>query len=283
MKFVISAEIVVNPAWRVSAGESSKEVEVQKNRIRREKETLYEALQDIASNPKEPWDLEMDYDDSLTPVISIEQPPDADAAAESPVPPERVVVGLRETEKGAAVAALDSEASSSSQAGNPSSTNNSGLAAQPDFELLSVLLKNPELVFALMNGQAGSLTSEDTVRLLDLIKANGVASLGTLNGMGRKAEEKVEVSLPSPTPSSNPVRVPVRDLMLTLQHFVRNYIQFSSFLESNSLFKISYEKSLKCGKPKTLAPLWNCLPTFFGPLNSTVILEMLATVELLES
>ncbi|RVX20545.1 Homeobox protein LUMINIDEPENDENS [Vitis vinifera] len=166
-------EIRFNPAWRVGTGESSKEVEVQKNRIRREKETVYEALQDIPPNPKEPWDLEMDYDDSLTPVIPIEQPPDADSAAESPIPPEPVV--------------------------GP---------ALPDFELLSVLLKNPELVFALMNGQAGSLSSEDTVRLLDMIKANGVGSLGTLNGLGRKAEEKVEVSLPSPTPSSNPVPVP---------------------------------------------------------------------------
>lgn len=198
-------EIRFNPAWRVGTGESSKEVEVQKNRIRREKETVYEALQDIPPNPKEPWDLEMDYDDSLTPVIPIEQPPDADSAAESPIPPEPVV-GPGETEK-SAVAVVAPEPSSSSHAGNATSSNISS-AALPDFELLSVLLKNPELVFALMNGQAGSLSSEDTVRLLDMIKANGVGSLGTLNGLGRKAEEKVEVSLPSPTPSSNPVPVP---------------------------------------------------------------------------
>lgn len=209
-------------------GESSKEVEVQKNRIRREKETVYEALQDIPSNPKEPWDLEMDYDDSLTPVIPIEQPPDADSAAESPVPPEPVA-GWGETERNT-VAVVASERSSSLLPGNGNASSNSnvGSAALPDFELLSVLLKNPELVFALMNGQAGSLSSEDTVRLLDMIKANGVGSLGTLNGLDRKAEEKVEVSLPSPTPSSNPVPVPVRDLMLILQHLSK-IIYNSSF------------------------------------------------------
>ena len=215
-------------------GESSKEVEVQKNRIRREKETVYEAIQDIPSNPKEPWDIEMDYDDSLTPLIPIEQPPDAATDSATPVVPPEPVVSPVETERDA-VAAASEPSSSSSHApsgGNTSSSRNGSSSALPDFELLSVLLKNPELVFALMNGQAGGLSSEDTVRLLDMIKANGVGST-TMNGLGRKAEEKVEVSLPSPTPSSNPVPVPlpvpvpVRDLMLTLQHyFVRYYIQF---------------------------------------------------------
>ncbi|PQQ03046.1 homeobox protein LUMINIDEPENDENS isoform X2 [Prunus yedoensis var. nudiflora] len=71
-------EIKLDPEWRVGGGENGKEIEVQRNRNRREKETIYQRVQEIPSNPKEPWDIEMDYDDSLTPEIPIEQPPDAD-------------------------------------------------------------------------------------------------------------------------------------------------------------------------------------------------------------
>jgi hypothetical protein len=69
-----------NDLWSVGASENSKEVEFQKNRNRREKETIYQTVQEIPSNPKEPWDIEMDYDDTLTPEIPTEQLPDADAA-----------------------------------------------------------------------------------------------------------------------------------------------------------------------------------------------------------
>lgn len=118
----------------------------------------------------------MDYDDTLTPQVPIEQPPDADSL-ETQVATNQVV---------------NSAATPSSQV---SST------AEPDLELLAVLLKNPELVFALTSGQAGNLSSEETVTLLDMIKAGGAGLVGSFNS-GR-VEEKVEVSLPSPTPSSN--------------------------------------------------------------------------------
>ena len=75
-----------------------------------------------------------------------------------------------------------------------------GVAAEPDLKLLAVLLKNPALVFALISGQAGNLTSEETVKLLDMIKAGGAGLAGNSNDTGKKLEEKVEVSLPSPTP-----------------------------------------------------------------------------------
>lgn len=182
----------------MGGGEDSKEVEFQKNRNRREKETIYRTVQEIPPNPKEPWDREMDYDDSLTPVISIEQLPDADVVPEMQVPSnENARAGL----------------SSTSQNSNPA-------AAEPDLELLAVLLKNPEIVFALTSGGAGNLSTTDTVRLLDMIKAGGGAAnlvAGNLNGlgvgagMGGRIEGRVEVSLPSPTPSSNPP-VTVRNL-----------------------------------------------------------------------
>ncbi|KAK9281434.1 hypothetical protein L1049_004336 [Liquidambar formosana] len=177
-------EIRINSVWRIGDEANSKEVEVQKNRIRREKETVYRTVQEIPHNPKEPWDIEMDYDDTLTPEIPTEQPPDADNAEKQ--------VSPRECENRAAV----TSAATTSQIGG-------GAAPEPDLELLAVLLKNPELVFALTSGQGGNLSSEETVRLLDMIKTNGVGLLGNLNGVGGKAE-RVEVSLPSPTPSSDP-------------------------------------------------------------------------------
>ncbi|KAI5599342.1 hypothetical protein BDE02_02G189700 [Populus trichocarpa] len=176
-------EIKLSVLWRVGTGENSKEVDVQKNRNRREIETIYQTVQQIPSNPKEPWDLEMDYDDTLTPEIPIEQPPDADVAETQ----------VSHTEH---VNTVVASAPSLPQVGG-------GSATEPDLELLAVLLKNPELVFALTSGQAGNLSSEETVKLLDMIKTGGAGLAGSLNGLGGKVEEKVEVSLPSPTPSSN--------------------------------------------------------------------------------
>ncbi|XP_058200171.1 homeobox protein LUMINIDEPENDENS [Rhododendron vialii] len=188
------AEVRIHDAWSVGTGENSKDVEVQKNRIRREKEIIYRTSQEIPSDPKEPWDREMEYDDSLTPEIPTEQLPDSDGV--------ETVVSPREQ-----------EISNNGVSAAPDSTQNGTRnMAEPDLELLAVLLKNPELVFALTSGQdVGSLSSQETVKLLDIIKANGVAaSLGSLSdglgGSGRNnAEANVPVSLPSPTPSSDPV------------------------------------------------------------------------------
>ncbi|KAJ6674907.1 ZINC FINGER CCCH DOMAIN-CONTAINING PROTEIN 6-RELATED [Salix viminalis] len=180
---ILSAEIKHNDLWRVGTGENGKEVDVQKNRNRREAETIYQAVQGLPSNPKEPWDLEMDYDDTLTPEIPIEHPPDADGS--------EIQVSLTEH-----VNTVVAPAPSVPQVGG-------GSATEPDLELLAVLLENPELVFALTSGQAGNLSSEETVKLFDMIKAGGAGLAGSLNGLGGKVE-KVEVSLPSPTPSSNP-------------------------------------------------------------------------------
>ncbi|XP_054801617.1 homeobox protein LUMINIDEPENDENS [Prosopis cineraria] len=175
------AEMKLNGTWRVGAGENSKEVDVQKSRNRRGVETIYQTIQEIPSNPNEPWDLEMDYDDTLTPTVPIEQLPDVDGA-ETPAPANQ---GIQVT--------------------TPSSSNTNSNVAEPDLELLAVLLKNPELVFALTSGQAASIPSEETVKLLDMIKKGSVPLADNTNGnIGGKAQENVEVSLPSPTPSNDP-------------------------------------------------------------------------------
>ncbi|KAJ8749570.1 hypothetical protein K2173_026219 [Erythroxylum novogranatense] len=174
----VPAEIKLINTWRVGNGENSKEVDFQRNRNRREMETKYRAVSEIPSNPKEPWDLEMDHDDSLTPEIPIEQPPDADSAD--------VQISHNQTENKVVA----------SEPVLPQM----GSGTEPDLELLAVLLKNPELVFALTSGQSGNLSNEDTIKLLDMIKKGGAG----LNGVGGNVEEKVEVSLPSPTPPSKP-------------------------------------------------------------------------------
>ncbi|KAL5561526.1 hypothetical protein UlMin_031273 [Ulmus minor] len=189
-------EMKLDHLWRVGSGENSKEAEVQKNRNRRDKETIYWSNQDIPSNPKEPWDREMDYDDTLTPVIPTEQLPEADGGETQVAPNQSTNNIVTQIDPSPSVSGLVSLASVTSQTGNTS-------AAEPDLELLAVLLKNPELVFALTSSQAANLPSEQTVKLLDMIKAGGAGIASSFNGSKEQAEEKVEVSLPSPTPSSN--------------------------------------------------------------------------------
>ena len=181
LTFFLCAEMKHNDLWRVGGGENSKEAGFQNIRNSREKETFYQTILDIPSNPKEPWDLEMDYDDSLTPEVLTEQLPDNESSE-------------TEVRNHVVDAAVPSEVISS-QDPKPN-------ADEPDLELLAVLLKNPELVYALTSSQAGNLPAEETVKLLDMIKASGASNLGSVNRM-EKAVEKVEVSLPSPTPSSN--------------------------------------------------------------------------------
>lgn len=185
----LSAEVELKHTWRVCAGENSKEVDGQRNRNRREKETVYHKIQEIPPNPKEPWDLEMDYDDTLTPVIPAEQLPEGEGMETQIAPNHGASNGLTANQR-ESVGSV-----STSKVGNLS-------AAEPDLELLAVLLKNPELVFALTSGQASNLSAADTVKLLDMIKAGGGGNASM--GINKQAEEKVEVSLPSPTPPANP-------------------------------------------------------------------------------
>uniref|UniRef100_A0A1J3FNX5 Homeobox protein LUMINIDEPENDENS n=1 Tax=Noccaea caerulescens TaxID=107243 RepID=A0A1J3FNX5_NOCCA len=168
----------LDEAWRVASGGNSKEADVQRNRNRRERETTYQSLQTIPLNPKEPWDREMDYDDSLTPEIPSEQPP------EEIITEPQDSLAERRTTAGAA------------------STSSQTSSSEPDFELLAALLNNPGLVFALTSGKPGNIAGQDMVKLLDVIKTGEQnSSSSSIN----KVEERVEVSLPSPTPSTNPV------------------------------------------------------------------------------
>nr|GEV55062.1 homeobox protein luminidependens [Tanacetum cinerariifolium] len=192
ISWVTPPETNMNAEWSVCSGENSKEVDVQNNRIKREKEVFYNSVLEIPPNPKEPWDREMDYDDSLTPEIpSVQLPDDEDNMVAEPTE-----VAPDGTSKYAAGISTVAENSNKNM-------------PEPDLELLAALLKNPQIVFALTAGEGGNLSSEQMVKLLDAVKANAASggSVGSLvDGLvERKQEQRVEVSLPSPTPSSNHV------------------------------------------------------------------------------
>ncbi|CAL5439946.1 unnamed protein product [Camellia sinensis] len=97
---------------------------------KKKKETIYRTSLEIPHNPKEPWDSEMEYDDTLTPEIPTEQLPDPDGA--------ETVVSLPENEISTVVAEMP--ASSTSQISN-------GSVPEPDLELLAVLRKKPGIGF----------------------------------------------------------------------------------------------------------------------------------------
>ncbi|MQL71969.1 hypothetical protein Taro_004284 [Colocasia esculenta] len=192
------AVMKLNSMWSVGSGENSKDMEVQTARIRREKETFYLTADDIPANPKDPWDVEMDFDDSLTPEIPTEPPPDAEVAdGETSTRPD---VGKDTAEDN----------------GQPATTSapvTAGAPPEPDLELLAVLLKNPDVVFALTSGQGTSLTNAETVALLDVLKRSSGGLPGMLlNGSAAAAAAASQASepptsLPSPTPPSERTRM----------------------------------------------------------------------------
>ncbi|KAL6616659.1 hypothetical protein ACP70R_038929 [Stipagrostis hirtigluma subsp. patula] len=199
----IPPAVWIDPSWSVGAGDNSKELEVQTQRNRREKETFYASQRDIPFNPKDPWDLEMDFDDSLTPEIPIEQQPDADTM-------ETDSVGTAPPNSG--VPAENKQAGSTSSAPVAVAAGANGAVSEPDLELLAVLLKNPQLVFALTSKQGENVPNEQTVALLDTLKRTGlglselVNSLANGNVVSKAPEpetEPIPASLPSPTPPSD--------------------------------------------------------------------------------
>ncbi|XP_010921790.2 homeobox protein LUMINIDEPENDENS [Elaeis guineensis] len=204
--------VILDSTWCVGVGENSKEVEVQMQRNRREKESFYSKPQDIPLDPKEPWDLEMDFDDSLTLEIPIEPSPDADIIEDSSCSPCSGGASNDETPATTSAPPINN--------GNP----------EPDLELLAVLLKNPDLVFALTSGKGKSMTSEEMVVLLDMLKKNGVGLTELMNGAAdgpkEKPKEPEPTSLPSPTPPSDPAaraswksEFPTRNAPVLQPHF----------------------------------------------------------------
>lgn len=213
IKYLVFPEVKINLQWGLCTGENSKEFEVQTQRNRREIETVYYNVTDIPSNPKEPWDVEMDFDDSLTPEIPSEQLPDTDIYAgditdhsQSQLPPEN----------------MDSPSVPHTVNAVPPTSGNGMLG--PDLELLAVLLKNPDLVFALTSGQGAAMDAQ-TIALLDIVKNMGAANNETSTSVGENSskqqlqkQESPATSLPSPTPPSE--RMMVKYFFMIIDDFM---------------------------------------------------------------
>lgn len=196
-------EMKIDHVWRFASGEESKEVEFQSERVKREKETVYLNEESIPSDPKEPWDVELDYDDSLTPEIPIEPivTDDStkvaslgnyerqqlieivnDAKIEGSARLYNHLVGIsnvktcRSMHDRVGTMEVSSCTDSNSDPLRTSLkqvTTSSNGDPVPDLELLAVLLKNPDLVFALTSEQGARFSKAETVALLDLLKATG--------------------------------------------------------------------------------------------------------------
>ncbi|ONM34796.1 luminidependens protein1 [Zea mays] len=192
----IPPAVWIDPSWSVGAGDNSKELEVQTQRNRREKETFYTSQKDVPMNPKDPWDLEMDFDDSLTPEVPIDQVPDVDAMeTESVGAAPSAVAPVKDKQ-------IESASSTSGAVADDEEANT-------DYELLTVLLRNPELVFALTSNKGENMPNEQTIALLDTLKQTGLSLSELVNRLGNGAglpkepepePEPIPASLPSPTP-----------------------------------------------------------------------------------
>lgn len=75
----MSTGVKLDAGWGVAAGDASKEREVQAARVKREEESFYPDLLSIPANPKDLWDEEPSYDDTLTFDIPIEVPQTAES------------------------------------------------------------------------------------------------------------------------------------------------------------------------------------------------------------
>lgn len=185
MGFVYVSEYQPDEHWNVAAGEDSKEREVQSGRVKREEEAYYPELAAVPDDPKDPWEEEPDYDDSLTSQIFVDSEQrkvstevnDLSNISKSPVM--NVVHYGPETSFGSDVSSskMQSSALSSNDGHEPAaevlnkaptmhglelvlqqlSTGGGGGAHDPD--LLALLLRNPQLVSQLTSGQAFTPTS----------------------------------------------------------------------------------------------------------------------------
>ncbi|GLJ46143.1 hypothetical protein SUGI_0972100 [Cryptomeria japonica] len=191
--WVTPPEMRIDPSWRFASGQESKEVEFQSDRVKREKESVYANEMSIPSEPKEPWDIELDYDDSLTLEIPLEPIATEDgaklfsqgnderqqlqeigkdlkiegSASFTECHNQKIYIDVHKT-------VGDVEDSSCRELNSDSWKQvRSNGEPGPDLELLAVLLKNPDLVFALTSEQGARFNKAETVALLDLLKATG--------------------------------------------------------------------------------------------------------------
>ncbi|KAL2607407.1 hypothetical protein R1flu_025980 [Riccia fluitans] len=155
----------LDPQWKVAAGEESKEKDVQSARVKREEEAYYLDFSSIPSDPKDPWEEEPNYDDTLTFEIYLDngqrKPPSGTQIQADQM------TGINMMASGAPPTSFTTETSSTMFDSQdipdpcPSASGLDSLLQQlspsggiaHDPALLSLLLQNPDLVSQLTSGQ----------------------------------------------------------------------------------------------------------------------------------
>jgi hypothetical protein len=172
----------VKTSWGLAAGEESKEMEAQTLRVKREEEAVYPNLTSIPADPKDVWEEEPSYDDSLTPVIPTEIAPATEIEHIEPclntvnIKDENIKVPNTEYNNSANNSSLPTAStvemeSVSKDAPVPSQDENSH-----DPQLLKLLLSNPGLISQLTSLQTNSSNEGSVSALLEFVKEK------TING-----------------------------------------------------------------------------------------------------
>lgn len=190
LPWVVPPVLNLNPTWGVVAGDTSKEQGVQAARVKREEEVVYSDLLFVPDNPRDLWDEEPVYDDTLTPEIPVEV---SEISSSKPSSPNNAVA----VKDAGSNPLTDGTASAGEISGGPSIANTNTFAAAQqlgdaasghDPNLLALLLSNPALVsqLALQQKEGGSLAGlsallglgkmEDLARSADPTHAGGVLS-----------------------------------------------------------------------------------------------------------
>ncbi|KAG6544548.1 hypothetical protein Mapa_013969 [Marchantia paleacea] len=235
IRWRIPAEFHLDPQWNVAAGEDSKEKEMQSARVKREEEAYYPDASTIPSDPKDPWEEEPNYDDSLTFEIFLDNnhrkaasamqiSTDHMSAPTTNVMPSGIAPNsfMAETsnnmfQPGSGYSAADSSVDQSRRVPNVSGLDlllqqlSAGGGVAHDPALLTLLLQNPDLVSQLTAGQgypqSGNTNQNVFAPPLDSLKQSSNSgnlgaglrtSAGEL-GLDRVGASNISVTMPPDT------------------------------------------------------------------------------------
>ncbi|BBN20293.1 hypothetical protein Mp_8g18000 [Marchantia polymorpha subsp. ruderalis] len=225
IRWRIPAEFHLDPQWNVVAGEDSKEKEMQSARVKREEEAYYPDASTIPSDPKDPWEEEPNYDDSLTFEIFLDNNHRKAASAmqistyHMSAPTTNVMpYGIAPNsfmaepsnnmfQPGSGYSAADSSVDQSRRVPNISGLDlllqqlSAGGGVAHDPALLTLLLQNPDLVNQLTAGQgypqSGNTTQNVFAPPLDSLKQSsnsGNIGVGLRTSVGDLVLDRVGAS-----------------------------------------------------------------------------------------
>ncbi|KAG0583864.1 hypothetical protein KC19_3G167200 [Ceratodon purpureus] len=221
--WVVPSVLNLNPAWGVVAGDASKELGFQASRVKREEEEIYPDLLSIPDNPKDLWDEEPLYDDTLTPEIPIEALEISSSKASSPTAVVNQVVEYSPLTNGTLPAAKipgEPHVASTNAYGGAQQIGDAASGHDPN--LLALLLSNPHLVSQLASQKGdGSLA--------------GLSALLALGSVASQAAPTQAQILSQPTNNSNlPAAVQPQDQVANKGTYQGGQPLSNPFTETNA-------------------------------------------------